>query len=90
MADRRIESCHKQAEALFEQSINLSRRQGALTLELASAVGLSRYWASRGRAQEAHSLLKGVVDQITEGHDLPPMIEARALIESLEGSVELS
>jgi hypothetical protein len=30
--------------------------------------------------------LSGVVQQIVEGHDFPPMIEARALIKSLEGS----
>lgn len=74
------------AEALLVKAIRLSRTQGALTLELASTTTLSRIWISAGRSQEALSLLSGIVQQIVEGHDFPPMIEARALIKSLEGS----
>jgi predicted ATPase len=84
MADRRDESCLEQAEVLFEQSIDLARSQGALTLELASAMGLSRLLVSSGRAEQARSLLKRVVEQFTEGRDLPPMREAYATMKALE------
>ncbi len=48
------------AEALFEESLEVARRQGALSWELRTAMSLARLRQSRGAVQEAFRLLASV------------------------------
>jgi len=47
--------------------LRIARRQGALSLELRAAMGLSRMLAARGEADEGHALLAEVHARLTEG-----------------------
>jgi predicted ATPase/DNA-binding winged helix-turn-helix (wHTH) protein len=70
----------QQAEALLVEAIRVARTQRALTLELASATALAQLRISDGRRDEATRLLGQVVAQFTEGFDLSPLLQARALL----------
>jgi tetratricopeptide (TPR) repeat protein len=55
------------AEEAFRTALGIAQRQGALSLELRAAMGLSRMLAARGEADEAHALLAEVHSRFTEG-----------------------
>lgn len=71
------------AEACFQQSLALSRRQGARSWELRTAIDLAALWASQGRHEDARTLLKPAFEQITEGSDTADLQAARRLLASL-------
>ena len=68
------------AEALFQQALDVARRQEALAWELRAAISLARHWQGRGRAQEGRTLLAGVLQRFTEGHATADLREAAALL----------
>jgi tetratricopeptide (TPR) repeat protein len=70
----------QRAETMLVESIRVARTQRALTLELASATSLARFWTLDGRRDEAKGLLRPIVDQFSEGFNLPPILQARALL----------
>jgi class 3 adenylate cyclase/predicted ATPase len=70
-------------ETCFRQSIEISRRQRAKTLELGAATSLARLLADQGKRTEAHDLLAPIYDWFTEGFDTPVLREAKALLERL-------
>jgi hypothetical protein len=74
----------REAEKLYLRSIDLSRRQGALSWELRSATSLARLWRKSGRTQEASSLLAEVYGRFTESFETKDLIEARMLIGTLQ------
>jgi predicted ATPase len=73
-----------QAEAAFQQALDVARRQEAKSLELRAAMSLARLWQQQGKKTEAHKLLSGVYSWFTEGFDTQDLIDAKALIDSLE------
>ncbi|HME73276.1 MAG TPA: hypothetical protein VKM54_25925 [Myxococcota bacterium] len=46
-----------EAEALFGESLEISRRQEAKTLELRSATSVARLWQRQGKRDAARDLL---------------------------------
>jgi predicted ATPase len=74
-----------QAEACFQQAMEIARRQSAKALELRAAMSLSRLWQRRGKRREAQHLLAKVYGWFTEGFDTADLQEAKALLEELEG-----
>ena len=72
-----------EVKKLFEQALEVSRRQEAKSLELRAAVSLSRLLESRGKKKEAHRLLKEIYNWFSEGFGTPDLQEARALLERL-------
>ncbi|MHC5034943.1 MAG: AAA family ATPase, partial [Planctomycetota bacterium] len=72
-----------EAETDFKQALEISRGQGALSLELRAAVGLARLWHGRGSASQAGDLLGEVLDRFTEGYDMPELTEARSVFKAL-------
>ncbi len=68
------------AEALFQQALDVARRQGALAWELRAAMSLAQLWQGHGRAQEARTLLSGVAQRFTEGHATADLRQAAALL----------
>jgi predicted ATPase len=72
-----------QAEACFQQALDVARRQEARSLELRAAVSLSRLWQQQGKQAEAHELLAPIYGWFTEGFDTADLQEARALLEAL-------
>jgi adenylate cyclase len=77
------QDAEKQAEAAFQQALNVSRRQKARSLELRSAVSLSRLWQRRGRGEEARALLDEIYNGFTEGFDTPDLRQAKEVLEAL-------
>jgi predicted ATPase len=71
------------AEASFQNSIAVARRQSAKLFELRAANSLARQWCDEGRRIEARELLVPVYGWFTEGFDTPVLQEARALLEQL-------
>jgi len=73
------------AESSFLQAVGVARSQKAKSLEVRSAKSLSRLWAGQGKVREAHALLSGVYSWFTEGFDTADLIDAKSLLEELEG-----
>jgi predicted ATPase len=72
-----------EAERCFRQALDSARRQEAKSLELRSALSLSRVWQQQGKRAEAYDLLTPVYHWFTEGFDTADLQEAKALLEEL-------
>ena len=80
---RRSGTPQAEAEACFQQALDVARRQEAKSLELRAAMSLSRLWQQQGKRQEAHDLLAPVYGWFTEGFDTKDLQEAKVLLEAL-------
>jgi predicted ATPase len=74
-----------EAEACFQQALEVARRQEAKSLELRAARNLARLWQQQGKRAEAHALLAPVYGWFTEGFDTADLQEAKVLLEELAG-----
>jgi predicted ATPase len=72
-----------EAEACFQQALDIARRQQAKSLELRAAMSLSRLWQQQDKGREALQMLAEVYDWFTEGFDTPDLQEAQALLAAL-------
>jgi predicted ATPase/class 3 adenylate cyclase len=72
-----------QAEACFQQALDIARQQEAKSLELRAATSLARLWQQQDKCQEAYDLLAPVYGWFTEGFDTADLQEAKALVEEL-------
>jgi predicted ATPase/class 3 adenylate cyclase len=72
-----------EAEACFQQALVVARRQQAKSLELRTAMSLSRLWQRQGKRIEARELLAEVYGWFTEGFDTADLQEAKAVLEEL-------
>jgi predicted ATPase len=72
-----------QAEACFQQALDVARRQQAKSLELRAALSLSRLWLQQSRRQAARELLAPIYGWFTEGLDSSDLQEAKALLGEL-------
>ena len=72
-----------EAEAYFQQAIEIARWQSAKSLELRAVMSLSRLWQQQGKRAEAHELLAEVYNWFTEGFDTVDLQEAKALLDQL-------
>jgi len=88
IAARAGDAAAQRVETLLLESIRIARTQRALTLELKSTTELARLWNSQGRSADAKRALEAIVYQMTEGFQLPLLLEARALIKSFDGTTE--
>jgi predicted ATPase/DNA-binding winged helix-turn-helix (wHTH) protein len=66
----------------FRRSIELARRDGALSWELRSAVSLVKFWRGRGGDREAEDILAAAYGQFREGFSTGDLRRARELIDS--------
>jgi predicted ATPase len=73
----------RQAEACFQQALDLARCQQAKALELRAALSLSRLWQHQGQREAARALLAPIYHWFTEGFDTPDLQEARVLLDAL-------
>ena len=73
----------QEAEACFQQALDVSCRQQAKSWELRAAISLSRLWQQQGKRAEAYTLLAPIYGWFTEGFETADLQEARALLEEL-------
>jgi predicted ATPase len=72
-----------EAEACFQQALDIARHQQAKSLELRAAMSLSRLWQRQGKRDEARALLAPIYGWFTEGFDTADLQEVKALLEEL-------
>jgi predicted ATPase/tRNA A-37 threonylcarbamoyl transferase component Bud32 len=72
-----------QAEAFFNEAIDIAKRQSARSLQLRAVMSLSRLYESQGKKEEAHQMLAETYGWFTEGFDTADLKEAKALLEAL-------
>jgi predicted ATPase len=73
----------EQAEACFEEAMDVSRRQRAKSLELRAIMSLTRLWQSQGKKTEARQSLAEIYNWFTEGFDTADLKAAKTLLEEL-------
>jgi predicted ATPase/DNA-binding winged helix-turn-helix (wHTH) protein len=71
------------AESSFRASIELARKQGALSWELRSEMGLARLLLDQGQGEEAGSRLEAVLAQFHEGFATHDLVSASSLLEEV-------
>ena len=72
-----------EAEACFQQAIEIAQQQRAKLWELRASVSLARLWQNQGKQAEARQLLAEIYGWFTEGFDTADLQEAKALLEEL-------
>jgi predicted ATPase/DNA-binding winged helix-turn-helix (wHTH) protein len=77
------ENSNSEAENLFLRSIDISRKQKALSWELRSTTSLARLWHRNGRTGQARDLLDRLYERFTEGFATRDLLEAKALLDLL-------
>ena len=71
------------AEAYFNRSLDVARKQQAKSWELRAAMSMARLWRDQGKRDEARDLLAPVYGWFTEGFDTLDLKEAKALLDEL-------
>jgi predicted ATPase/DNA-binding winged helix-turn-helix (wHTH) protein len=74
----------KSVEALLIRSLNVARRQGALSWELRTAISLAQLWRAEQRGAEGRQLLAEVHARFTEGFNTEDYLRAAALMRELQ------
>jgi predicted ATPase len=73
----------EEAEASFIKSLEWSRRQGARSWELRTAIDLAQLWANCGRPEDGRTLLQPILEQFSEGRDTADLQTAERLLAML-------
>jgi predicted ATPase/DNA-binding winged helix-turn-helix (wHTH) protein len=76
------------AEAIFHRSLQLARRQSALSWELRTATSLARLWRDQRRIGVARELLSAVRDRFSEGFQTHDCLKADALLQELQALLD--
>jgi predicted ATPase/DNA-binding winged helix-turn-helix (wHTH) protein len=71
------------AEEHFRQSLDWSRRQGALSWELRTTTSLARLLGDQGRRADASAVLQPIYDRFTEGFGTADPVAAKQLLAEL-------
>ena len=80
----RMPTLEPEVEACFSRALEIAGRQNAKSMELRSAISLSRLWQTQGKSAQAKQLLASVYDWFTEAFDAPDLVEAKVLLVELE------
>ena len=73
----------EQAETFFQQSLHISRRQKAKTLELRATVSLAQLRIEQKRSEEARKMLADMFSRFSEGFDAVDVRAAQTLLDQL-------
>ncbi len=72
-----------EVEFCFREAINVAKEQEAPLLELQASLSLAKYWQANNQKEEAHSLLKELLDRVTPIIDIdliPEYAEAQEIL----------
>ena len=73
----------EEAEACFQQALNIARHQQAKSWELRAAMSLACLWQQQGKRAEAYALLAPIYGWFTEVFDTADLQEAKVLLEAV-------
>lgn len=73
----------QQAEASFQQALQIAREQQAKSLELRSAMSLARLWQKQHKQHQAYEQLFSVYDWFSEGFASTDLQDAKNLLQQL-------
>ena len=73
------------AEQCLCEALKIAQDQHAKMLELRAATSLARLWRKLNKVDEAKRILHSVYSRFTEGVDNLDLIEAKTVLEQLEG-----
>jgi predicted ATPase len=74
------------SEGWFVQALERADQLGAPMLQLRAAMALARLWGAHGQVDAAASVLRVAYDRLTEGFATPDLLDARRLLEELNGA----
>jgi class 3 adenylate cyclase/predicted ATPase len=74
-----------EAQNCFQRAVEVARKQSAKSFELRATMSLARLLAKKGRRDEARAMLAAIYNWFTEGFDTADLIDAKALLEELNG-----
>lgn len=83
---RRSAWSQKEAETCFHTAIDLSRHQGAKSLELRAIMSLGGLWQKQGKKEEARQMLREIYGWFTEGFDTADLKAAKELLKERSGA----
>jgi class 3 adenylate cyclase/predicted ATPase len=69
------------AEAAFERAIAVAQAQDARFWELRATTCLARLRFAQGKPADAHAALSAIVQEFTDGHEIPDLAQAKLLLE---------
>ena len=69
-----------EAEATFQQALEIARAVKGRMVELRVAVSLGRLWRARGQPDAARQLVSEVYARFTEGFETADLVDAKELI----------
>lgn len=72
-----------EAEAWFQQALEVAQERQARMMELRAAMSLSRLWRHQGKPEQGRRLLIDVYGRFTEGFTTADLKQARALLADL-------
>jgi predicted ATPase len=72
-----------EAQACFEQALEVARQRGTRSWELRAATSLAELWRHQGKRREANELLAPLYRWFTEGLESADLQDARALLNQL-------
>jgi predicted ATPase len=72
-----------EAEAAFQQALEIARKLEARSFELRAATSIARLWRDQGRRADARELLARAHAGFVEGLDTADLVAARALLDDL-------
>jgi len=76
-----------QVEESFRTAIAVAQRQDAKGWEFRATISLAHLLAVQGRREEAHTMLANIYNWFTEGFDTADLLDAKALLQELGGTV---
>jgi predicted ATPase len=71
------------AEEAFQTAIATAKEQGARSYELLASLSLAKLYQSNARPADAHDVLAPALEGFTPTPEMPEIVEAQALLESL-------
>ena len=77
-----------EAEACYQQALEVARRQEVKSLELRAAASLVRLWWQQGRQKDAYELLAPIYDWFSEGFDTADLKDAKELLSELSAELQ--
>ena len=80
----------KLAEADFREAIALAQKIGAKAWELRATMSLARLLRETGPRDEARAMLAEIYGWFTEGFDTADLKDAKALLDELEGTTDVT